>query len=814
MKFKFRHFILIYCSIFLSGCLGSRYLKDEEHLLYKNKISGNKNVSTEALQNLIQQKPNRRIPLIPFSPYVYVYHFGVNHYDQEKLLEEKEEINLKYDQKIKKEEDNETRIAHLIRKRNRKVARLDKALEEGNIWMRWGEKLAVYDSSFSERSADQMRLYLNSKGYFNAATDYTTKKSGKYITNTFHINEGKAHTIDTIFYSISDSAIYKLIKKNEHSSLLEINKNYDADKFSDERDRLDNLFKNNGYYDFTKQYIEFNIDTTLSNQGTAVEMVIHDPPKREYHKSFLVDSVIFTTDASTSGLKSNKRIDVYNNVTYQSFNKRYSKRILDRRLFIHPGDVYSKENTFETQKQLANLDMFKFINVYYDTTGNKTIANITTSPLKKYQTSNEVGLTVIQGFGNWPGPMFNTTLKNRNVFGGMEIFELNARAGIEGVAAATESTSKIYRSQEYGINASLIFPQFLFPLGEKLRYSLGRMNPRTRVLTGYSFTNRPEYQRSILKSSLSYLWQKEQKVVYNLTLADINLINSNIKLPQFETRLKSISPALARSFEPSFVSSIIFSTTFNFNRYGAFGGNSASLLKLYFESGGTSLNFFKQDEFGNIPFLEKHLNLQTFQFLRFYSDFRKYLPHPSGNNFAYRINTGFALPYGKNTALPYEKYFFAGGSNSIRAWRPRRLGPGSYTPDRIDSDEGVFDYRFEQTGEIILEASLEWRRNLVGFLDGALFLDAGNVWTFKEEENREGGNFELKDFYKEIAVGTGVGFRFDFSFLLIRLDIGTKVYDPARSEGDRFVLGNIGMGRNYDKNREPLIYNIGIGYPF
>ncbi len=770
-------------------------------------------MTNESLQNLLRQKPNRRIPLIPFSPYVYVYHFGEKRYDQEKLLEEKEAIIKNHEEKIKGEE--ELRNKQLSRKKTRKLARIDKALEEGNIWMRWGEQLAVYDSSSSEKSADQIRLFLNSKGFFNAEADYSTKKARKYITTTYHVKEGKAHTIDTIFYSIKDSAVYKLIKKNESASLLEKNSNYDADKFSEERDRLDNLFKNNGYYDFTKQYIEFNIDTTLSNEGVAVEMVVHDPPKRNHHKSFVVDSVIFTTDASIANLRRDKRVHVYNNVTYQSFSDRYSKRILDRRLFIHPGDVYSRENTFETQKQLANLDMFKFINVFYDTTGGKTIANITTSPLKKYQTSNEVGLTVIQGIGNWPGPMFNSTLKNRNIFGGMEIFELSVRAGIEGVAAATESRD-IYRSQEYGVNASLIFPQFLFPLGEKSRATLGRMNPRTRVLTGYSFTNRPEYQREILKSSITYLWQKEQKIVYNFTLADINLINSNIKIQEFEDRLRRISPALARSFEPSFVSSMIFSTTFNFNRYGSFMSNNSSMLKLYLESGGTTLNFLNQS------FVEEHIKLQTFQFIRFYSDFRRYLPHPSGNSFAYRINTGFALPYGDNKALPYEKYFFAGGSNSIRAWRPRRLGPGSFTPNRLNNttDEngnanGIFDYRFEQTGEILLEASLEWRRNLVGFLDGAIFVDAGNIWTFNEETERIGGRFEIKDFYKEIAVGTGVGFRFDFTFLLVRLDIGTKLYDPAREEGERFVLGNIGVGAgNYNKNREPLILNIGIGYPF
>lgn len=814
LKVQFRNLFLICLSFFLSGCLGGRYLKEDEKLLYRNKFSGNEEVRKENLEVLLQQKPNRRIPIIPFSPYVYIYQFGENHYDREAILNDIEKIKEEYNQKILKNEGNKKKQINLIAKRNKKIARKEKSLDEGNIWMRWGEQLTVFDSLATEKSVEQMRLYLNSKGYFHAEVDYTTRLIKKYMNVTYHIQEGGSHKIDTLFYDVNDTTILALLKENQHASLLSVGKNYDADLFASERDRVDNLVKDNGYYDFSKQYVQFNIDTTLANRGVAVETIILDPVKREKHKVFTIDSVVFVTDANITNIRTKRKRETFNGIVYKSHGDRYSKRIMDRRVFVHPGSVYSKENTFETQRQLANLDMFKFINVYYDTTGGKTIANITTSALKKYQTSNEIGLTVIQG--GLPGPFYNVSLKNRNIFGGMEIFELSARVGIEGVASAT--SKEVLRSREYGGNASLIFPQFLFPLGNSIKSSLARMNPRTRLLLGYTHTDRPEYNRDNFKSSITYSWQKQQKVIYSFTLADINLINSEIKDPEFAVRLEQFRQRgnqLYRSFQPSYVSSSIFTTTFNFNQYGSFQLKNASFLKFYLEGGGTTLNFTGKN-------LLDTLGLQSFQFVKTNVDFRRYLPGPA-STFAYRVNIGFAKPYGENKALPYEKYFFAGGSNSIRAWRPRRLGPGSYTPqydlasvstDEAIRNEGPFDYRFEQPGDIILETSFEWRRNLIGFFEGAIFVDAGNIWQFNEVEATPGGKFELKDFYKEIAVGTGIGLRLDFSFLLVRFDIGTKVYDPAREEGDRFVLGKFAMRRPYGPNREPLVYNIGIGYPF
>ncbi len=644
-------------------------------------------------------------------------------------------------------------------------------------------------------------MFLNTRGYFDASVDYKLKKSGKKVKVTYQVEEGEPHRLDTVYFRSNDPVILNLIRQNQEESFIKQNDIYNQEALSKERERLEELMKNNGYYDFNRQYINFRVYDTLEIRKLIVETVISPPVGKRTHKIFTIDSVIFTTDAglSFSGKRSS---EVYKDVNYLFFEDKFSRKILDRRLFIYPDSLYSKKNTFETQKQLANLDIFKFININFDSSGGEFIANIYTSPLKKFQTSNEVGINVTQGL---PGPFYNLNFKNRNVFRGLEILELSARIGVEGVASASDAT-EVYRSTEAGGNLSLIFPQFLLPLSDRMKTRMAESNPKTRLNAGYSFTNRPEYLRTTWNSALAYSWQNQRNAFFNFTLADLNLINSEIQDPQFQKRLDEFENAgnnLKNTFLPSFVSSSIIQAIFNNNNYGFSPGQKSNFLKLFLEAGGNSLNFF------GTKFLERR-NLEYYKFFKFNADFRQYLPLENGSTFAYRVNLGVAIPYGENKILPYEKYFFAGGSNGIRAWRPRRLGPGSYTP--LDS-LGNLDYRFEQQAEILLETSFELRRQLIGFLEGALFLDAGNIWTLEEDQLRPGAEFEVDDFFTEIAIGSGIGMRLNFSFLIVRLDAGLKLYDPARPTGSRFILSQ-NFNQEPFNRAENLIFNLGIGYPF
>lgn len=803
-KLKYNLLFPLVLSFLLSGCLGIRHLKEGERLLYKQKIEGAKNLGYEELEVQLRQTPNKRTPIFPWALYVNMYYWGLKHYDSARYASEKQAVILTYDAKIANAEaaGKQKKAAKLETKKTNKVARLDKTLEEGNLRMRWGEKLVVYDSSLRVQSEELLETYLQSEGFFNAGVDSRARSNGKLVTVTYVVEPGEPYIIDSLVKTIPDENVRSLVGENSDNSLLLKGKQYRQEDISAERERLYELLVNNGYYRFNRQYITFRVDTSsLGNRRVMIEMEIMSPGRGENHRKFVLDSVNFITDANLSYPGRQRESRIYNNVTYSFYEEKYSKKILDWRVFLYPDSIYSRENTFETQRQLANLDIFKFVNINYDTTGNRMVANIFTSPLQKYQTSTEVGVNVSQGL---PGPVLNFSAKDRNVFHGLEILEFSGRFGIEGIANPLDVT-RAYASTEYGGNLSLTFPQFVIPTNLRRRNYLGRLNPRTRLLVGTTFTDRGEYKRSNFNSSWAYIWQRDNSRLFTLTLADLSFIDSELS-PRFTELLEdyqSRGNLLINSFKPSYVGSTSFAVAVNNNSYGIARGNS-SFFRIYLETSGNSLFFFDSTSLADD-------RLEYYQFSKANVDFRKVHSMSAKHDLAYRVNVGVAVSYGINTVLPYEKYFFAGGSNGIRAWRPRRLGPGSYTPDTLS--DGRFDYRFEQPGDILLEASIEYRRRLFGFVSWAYFIDAGNVWTLRNDPTRPGSQFEVDRFAREIAVGSGFGLRFDFSFLILRLDFGSKMYDPARPEGDRWIVDK--LIRNFpfgEKNQ--TIPNIGIGYSF
>ena len=640
------------------GCVGTRYLEDNQYLLYEQEIKGANRVSEGELADFYRQEPNSRLPLLPISPFVWLYQTGLKRYDKEELRQEKVDITQKYNRKIEaaQAEDKRGKVKRLTRKKDDKISKIERTVEEGNLLMRWGEPLAIYDSSLAETARAQMESYLHTEGYFDGDVNHSTKLDGKRITSIYTVQERIPYRIDTVVYRSEDDNILSLIEENLKERVIKENQIYDQDKFGQERERIENLLKNQGYYDFSRQYIDFSVDSTVGSREVKVYTNIKEPAKRGYHKAFTIDSVIFTTDADMPGV-GERQTSSYNGVTYRYYNYQYYKKILDRRIFMYPDSLYSRNATLETQRQLSNLNTFKFININYDTAGGKFIANIYASPLKKYQTANEVGLNVSQGY---PGPFVNASLQIRNVFGGLEILEVSGRAGIEGVAGFTSASGNnndrdVYRSIDMGGNLALTFPQFVFPLPDRLKSRLGRLNPKTQVQTGYNYVNRPEYIRTNFKNTLSYNWQKEQKILYNLTPIDINFINSTIQSDTFKTILKNsletFGIPLDRSFEPSFVSSMNFSAIFNFNNYGSSSlveenTGTPTYLKLYAEAGGTILNLTGTA-------LLDSAGLATFKYGKLSADFRQYIDISPSSTLAYRVNAGVAVPYGSDDlALP------------------------------------------------------------------------------------------------------------------------------------------------------------------
>jgi outer membrane protein insertion porin family len=816
----------------MSGCLGTKHLKDNQKMLFRQHIQAPKGINTDELKDLYVQRANRRFLGLTIYHLVLLNYWGEKHYDKEKFIQKKEASDKKFADKIAAT-TSKKKIDNLNFRKLKKSDKYSNRIEYGNLRMQWGEPISVYDSASVQLTSDRFKQYLFSKGYFRNEVNNRVKINGKYATILYTLKPGPGYRLDSILYQIQDTAMARVVSENNQASLLHKGDLFEQDNLTKERERLDLLMKDHGYYDFSRQYIDFPSDTSmLGDHRVAMIVNIKVPAKRGYHKKFAIDDITFTTDAGATATGTERQKRNYRDIQYQYYKDNYNLRILSQRIFLKKGDLYSRTNTFNTQRQLGNVEAFKFVNINYDTSNGKFIANVFTSPLDQYEWSNEAGVNVTQGF---PGPFYNLTFRKRNLFRGMELLDINGRYGFEGVAAVSRDEG-IYKSTVAGVNATLTFPQFIWFLKESRRFKVAKYNPKTKFNAGYSYTKRPEYTRTNISVSTTYTWSNQRKQQYFFTPISLSVINSSLD-PSFEDELKRQDSlgnySLFNSFKPSFVNSMIIGSTWNFNNYGN-KEKTSSYLRTQLESGGTLWNILN-------PEVVTKQGLQYFKYLRLNIDFRRNHVIDQITSVAYRVDGGVAYSYGSNKSLPYEKFFFSGGSNSIRAWRPRRLGQGSFKPQKNESigkdpvKNGYFDYSFEQPSEILLEASIEFRRKIFGFVEGAVFIDAGNVWLFEPRKKEVNGievangnsKFKLNQFYKEIAVGTGFGLRFDFSFLILRLDVGIKMYDPARDKGERFVLGearfwnpyatkNVDSANNatYSNYREPVIYNVGIGYPF
>ncbi len=798
-----------------------RIQESEESKREKMKVRLNQYASQKAAK--IDKKRNSK-------PFIIIPGFN-----KDKAKAQEREIIQLYEKKlaqtIKEKKKNKIRA-----KRARKLDRKRRKINQGNQIMRWGEPLSIYSHNNARVAAEDIKNYLYSKGFFQSEVTIDTidarnlagfKRTkielrnwfsriagakNRYINLEFQVDKKHRYVIDSIEHIVEDAALSQLI--NDNIENLPLKKGfYDQDKLSAERDYIYNLAINNGYYEFSKQFISFQIDSTLLGQDTLyIRELISNPADQNKHKVFELDSIVFVSEAGTGGLKRTE--STFDNITFSFGKKKYPEKILDWRIPIEIGEKYSRDQTIETQRQLSLLDNFKFVNINYDTTGGKFVANIFTSPFEKFQTSSEFGLSSTQGsqgVGN-PGPFFNVNLKNRNTFHRLEIISLDLNAKLQDLSQVQEDIdsdlSGAYTSRQIGGELSFSFPQFVFPIGNTYQNLIGKYNPTTRVSFGVVFEDRvEEYTRLEYSGAIAYSWQIRDRIRYTITPSRIRWIDSQ-NTSDFQIFIDSLivdRNPYANAFRSAVVSSSSFERIQNFGNYSS--GSDGAFMRAYFEFGGQFNKLLSSSFFGD--------ELEEFSYIKTNLDLRRINRLSSKYNLAYRLNLGFAYPFGDNRGLPYDGYFYAGGSSSIRGWRPRRLGPGSsvtFIRDENGEPTNTINDEIEQPGEILIESSIELRRDLVGFVEGALFLDAGNVWRVENNTGDANGRsavFRVDSFINQMAVAGGGGIRFDLQFLILRFDLGVKLVDPAKDIGNRFVGKNIFT--NFQDNSE---INIGIGYPF
>ena len=781
-------------------------MEEDDYVVYNNELVGINIADADALQQLLEQEPNTRILGGSFG--VMLYRIGNQFYDSSKVAAKRKKVidELEALQSNDAAQPSELSYKRKVENLKIKLESFDKILEYGNALMRTGNPVVILDSSLVEKSRKNMKGYLINHGFFDAEVDYSITSKDKKASISYEIEENKPYILDSVYTRVDNPELQNLISSFSSNSFLKKGQIYNQDNITEERNRLEELLKNKGYYMFSKSYINFIAYQDTATKSIRIEQVIQKPTFAESHQVYTLDSISLRINPPTDEFADRQIQTQYNGFDFSFYRDRYSAKILASRIQLQKGKPYNRIDALETQRLINSLDLFRFVNITFDTLGTSLSAAIYTQPNQKYQLTNQLGMTITEQL---PGPFFSTALRNRNFFRAGELPELNFRAGLEGVASATGQG--VYQSSEINTSLSVIFPRFLIPFSPRTLQKYGKYNPNTRVQFGYLSTNRPEYNRNAINGQLGYTWStRNNRQSFTINAADVSYIRTPYIQDEFLGILENLQNDgnnLIWSFLPSLISSFSGQTLINFNRYGDFSARKASLLRIFGESGGTTLNLTNVRR-NDSP----EINYANFQWLKGQVDYRRYYPISKKQTLAYRLNFGMARPYGVSAGiLPYEKYFFAGGGTSIRAWQARRLGPGSSTP--ITGPGGNYDYRNEQPAEMILESMFEYRRKLFSYFDMAVFLDAGNSWMIGRDDARPGADFRYDRFYKEIAVGTGVGLRMDFDFLVIRLDLATKALDPARQEGERWILDNIRFNKPLGEKGQ-TVFNFGIGYPF
>lgn len=682
-----------------------------------------------------------------------------------------------------------------------------------NNWLkRIGEAPVVYDSTLRDRSTEQLTLFFKSKGYFNAiVTDSVVIRGNKKLRVHYNVNHGDLYRINKMSYAIDDDSLRPIVLADTVNSVLKKGDPFDSEVHDDERDRVTRALREKGYYHFNKDYIYFAADSTSKHAWINDSMVLmlnrtaeDDDSKVFPHKKSIVDSVFFLlgdmpqqlTDESFQDMESIKfgPYILYNNGCELTFHA----DLLARACFIEPGKYYNVLDVEQTQSRFNNLKLFKSVNIRF----REVAENADTSDCSHLRCIIQLLPAIAQSYsvevegtnssGNLGGAG-NIRYQHVNMFKKAEVFDVKLRLATQN-QFARDGKERFY-TLETGLELSLTFPKFLAPFSSN--EFAKRRNPSTSLSLAYDYQRRPDFTRSVLSSRLIYSWRGSKYVWHSFSPLDLNIVSIPTISQNFSEYISGTY--LQYSYTDHLIAAANYS--FLFNQQNSRGRENAWFARLTIETAGNMLNLatsLKSDN-ANEGYRDI-LGLRFSQYVKVDADLRYLVFLNKANSFAYRFFGGVGVPYGNSKALPFEKSFFVGGANSIRAWPVRGLGPGS-------SKGNTLRYH-NQTSDIRLEANMEYRFKLISVFEGAFFADAGNIWALKRTTDSNDERFDFSSFGRQIALGIGAGLRLNFDYFIFRIDAGAKVHDPSEDDGKRWVLTD---------NRftwGDVNWNFAIGYPF
>lgn len=643
---------------------------------------------------------------------------------------------------------------------------------------------------------------LENNGFFKVIVNSDTVSSGKTAKANYAVELKKRFIIKDVIFDADSSALWKDILKTKSETLLKTKNPYSLETIKSERLRIDEYLKNNGYYYFNPDYLLVQADSTVGRNEVNLKLVVKPNTPDIARNPFTINKIYVLTGFDVNSTRRFRNIDTvpnYKNFIIADEDKLFRNKIYDRTLYFDKGDKYNRKDHNLSLNRLVNLGTFKFVkNQFFVSDSTKhqldLMYMLTPSDMKslRFETTGKTNSASYTGFEvsvNW---------KHKNFFRAAEQFNFSVFGGMDFQLGGDKKGFNIYR---IGSEASLTWPRIIAPF--KFTTS-SNFVPKTKVTIGYEYQKRMKlYALNSFHTAFGYGWKENRFREHNLDILEINYIAPSVVTPLFEEQAIQ-NPYDARildkqlTFGPTY--NYIYTNTMETTKRNTwyYKGSldlSANLTGLIW---GANAKKDNQKEILGVPFS---------QYVKIDNDLRYYRKLTTKTSVATRLMAGVAYPYGNSLEVPFVKQFFVGGTNSVRAFRARTLGPGSFDPRTSTS---VF--YLDQSGDIRIEANAEYRAKLFSIIEGAVFLDAGNVWLFNKNEARPGGEFS-KDFITEIGVGAGFGIRADVSILILRLDLAFPIRVPYYPKGERWTYDKVDF---LDKQwrKDNLILNIAIGYPF
>ena len=761
-----KYIYIVVTALLLVGCSVSKFVPEGKYLLDEVHISSdNKEIKSSEMYSYVRQKPNSKwFSLVKLPMYIY----------------------------CSSGKDSTKWINKILRK--------------------MGDAPRIYDARVAEETRMQILGAVQNKGYLGAQVSLEEKIKKNRLDTYYRISSGKPYIISSIDYNVEDYVIRDLLMNDSIHSGLKVGERFDVNQLEEERNKITQFLLNRGYYRFNKDYITFQADTVNGTYRIDLTMNIGlnnmpNSSETSLHRQYSIRNVNYLMDLDYS-LNNGVNLDT---MSYGGINILYDKKlflrpgVIDSHNRIVPGKLYSNRDVMSTYSSLSRLGILKYSNIRFvehlENDSAYLDAFVSLSKNKNKMLSFQVEGTNSAGD---LGAAASVTYTHRNLFKGSETFTIKVRGAYEAVTGLEGYANNNYT--EYGVESSLDFPEFMFPfLTSDFKK---RVNAKSEVSIKYNWQIRPEFERTLASAAWSYRWNSGRRANHRLDVLDINYIympyRSNTFI-EYLNYMDEVNPLLRYSYEDLFI--VRLGYTYTYNSAGVTTQQTAkkSSYSIRFnieESGNLIYGFSKlihkkpsdgeSFRMGNISFA---------QYVKTDFDFAKNIMIDDRNSLVFHIATGVAIPYGNSKSLPFEKLYFSGGANSVRGWSVRSLGPGRY-----HGNSGSLDY-VNHTGDIKLDLNVEYRTHLFWKLNGAAFIDAGNVWTLKSRYSDDTGQFAFNRFYKEIAVSYGLGVRFDLDFLILRFDGGMKAINPMESGADRFPVIKPDFSRDF-------AFHFAVGYPF